>query len=445
MNDQSLGLPDDVPVGLNPPIDIDVSKRERDLWIGDGRLLIKNQEFQGATRVFIDFVPQPSMRFTLTPPNLGFSRERFENPPLGIGSLEAGTLIGTIPVLVTKASDRLYGSIEGRVPDFGTSVSCATFLVLNGPRLYGTAIRRDRTIGHDRSVAKVPGLTITMDALPRPTIEAEAAFNVTHVVQCRFDDPANPSELNDVATELFQTLSLMRCRWVGLVGPWIYDSKDALIGFAPAVTKVTPDGNTLSWCVELIEEAFSLLFSSIHSGLRDAQRMEALRTTLHWLVEAEQCAGGVEGSVILQQAALECLAWLEIVQVRGLCSESGFNRLPANDKIRWLLSLHQITSQIAGNAKALQAFASEFGLKDLPDVIIHVRNSLVHAEPKKLRKLLSRSSVEDECTEVWYHAGGILQQALLASLKYQGRMMRRDVDAKYTSNAIRRVPWATGG
>ena len=159
------------------------------------------------------------------------------------------------------------------------------------------------------------------------------------------------------------------------------------------------------------------------------------------MVEAEQCAGGVEGAIILQQAALECLAWLEIVQQRGLCSESGFKQLLANDKIRWALSLNQISARIPDNSDSINSYAKAFNLMDMVDVLVDVRNTLIHAEPKKAARLFARNAGQEERSELWQQIGGILQQALLASLGYAGHMLRRDVGAEYAASAVRRVPW----
>lgn len=150
----------------------------------------------------------------------------------------------------------------------------------------------------------------------------------------------------------------------------------------------------------------------------------------------------MEGAIILQQNALECLAWLEIVVLRQFCSESGFKSLPASDKIRWLLSLHKIQADIPNNSDSITSYAKAFNLRDLIDVMFDVRNALVHAEPKKAARLFVRNQGIKERGDLWYQVGGILQQAFLASIGYQGMMLRRDVDAEYAVGAVKRVPWA---
>ena len=234
----------------------------------------------------------------------------------------------------------------------------------------------------------------------------------------------------------------MKCRWVGLLGPWLYDASGEQIGFRLSITKTMRNGGTISWCYETMRDCFAELFPSVCYAFANEKRAASLQTALHWLIEAEQCAGGVEGAIVLQQAALECLAWLQVVQERRLCSESGFKSLPASDKIRWLLSLYGIEAAIPKESGPIRSYAKAFNLSDLIDVLVNVRNALVHAEPKKTERLFARKTGDDERSHLWYQVGGILQQAVLASIGYNGWMLRRDVDSVFAAGAVRRVPWA---
>ena len=144
----------------------------------------------------------------------------------------------------------------------------------------------------------------------------------------------------------------------------------------------------------------------ISTAFTNEDRAQALETALHWLVESEQCAGGVEGAIILQQAALECLAWREIVLERRICSESGFKSLPASDKIKWLLSLHNIQAAIPDKSAPIKSYAKAFNHEDLIDVLVDVRNALVHAEPKKAARLFGRNQGDEERGGLWYQVGG---------------------------------------
>ena len=189
---------------------------------------------------------------------------------------------------------------------------------------------------------------------------------------------------------------------------------------------------------------FERLVPCLHTAYRDGRRGEALTTGIHWLIESGLCAGDIEGSLVLQQAALESLAWFEIVQTRGICSAEGFEKLLAADRIRWLASVFSIPLEIPSRSPEIAAFARAFDLPDLVGVLVHSRNAIVHGTPKKIEKLFRRPRGADERTELWYQIGAVLDQCVLGIAGYSGKILRRDVDCEYASGAIKPVPWDDG-
>ncbi|MGD9634299.1 MAG: hypothetical protein AB7U97_13540 [Pirellulales bacterium] len=432
-----------VPEGLKPPIEIDPTTQRFDLVSEVATLRHGYKSATGRATVFLDLLPVPDFRFEFSPDQQLSLKDALLNPPLGDAVLEVGPPVGHVNVRVWKTGAVYSGDVGDQISKLDGPVSTAMFLVINGPELHGTAIRRGKAGVAGRMTATADGINVTIDVLSVGKDDKRLPYEATHVVRCEFDPPPALTEVQNVGTDLFRTLSLMKCRWVGLLGPWLYDAAGVDIGFHARVTKTMRRGGALSWCHETIRDAFAKLFPIMYTAFRDTSRADALQTAFHWLIESEQCAGGVEGAIILQQAALECLAWHEIVQQRSLCSDSGFKSLPANDKIRWLLSLNRISAEIPGKSASINAYAKAFNLKDLVDVLVEHRNALVHAEPKKTARLFERDSGDEERTDLWHQIGGILQQALLASLGYTGKMLRRDVDAEYAVGAVRQVPWAS--
>jgi hypothetical protein len=346
---------------------------------------------------------------------------------------------------VTQTSDIYSGYVEGQIDksDAQRSIAKAVYIVINGPHVHGAPVKRGNSHFAGRQTASVEGIEIIVDRLASKKQKRNSIYESTHVASSVFAAGATMQEVDTVSTNLFRSLSLMKCRWVGLLGPWLYDSSGREIGLRLAITQTMRNGGAISWCHETMGRCLTELFPAVFGSFTNDKRSAPLQTALHWLVEAEQCAGGVEGAIILQQAALECLAWLEVVQERRLCSESGFKSLPAGDKIRWLLSLHCIEARIPKESDSISSYAKAFNLGDLVDVLVDVRNALVHAEPKKADRLFSRTKGDEERGDLWYQVGSILQQAVLASIGYNGKLLRRDVDAAYATGAIRPAPWAS--
>lgn len=435
---------DELPQGLEAPIFLGGDVQQFVAWHGQTTFRRNNKEIPGEARVYLDLMPVPEFRFEFIPDTQPSLKDIFRHASLGEGVLECGPPIGAVKCHVTQTGQQYSGYIEDQQAcDDGKAVHRnATFLVLNGPLVHGSPIARGKSSFAGRMYARFEDTEIIVDRLSSEKQSRRSIYQVTHVARCIFPDAVTLERIDLFANNLFRSLSLMKCRWVGLLGPWIWCEDSENPCFRVSVTNTTRNGNTISWCHESMRDCFSELVPAMFVSFSNEKRAEALQTALHWLVESEQCSGGVEGAIILQQAALECLAWLEIVVERSLCSESGFKQLPASDKIRWLFSLHNIQAVIPDKSTAIKAYAKAFNHNDLIDVLVDVRNTLVHAEPKKSSRLFARPNGSEEQGDLWYQAGGILQQAFLASIGYRGPMLRRDANAEYAVAAVKPVPWS---
>jgi hypothetical protein len=368
----------------------------------------------------------------------------FEGKGLESGILECGFPLGRLMIQPTNLTG---GTLRGIVEDWESKPSerfiSGKYLIINGPFVRGTAIRRGGAFFVGRmQCGTSDNCLVTVDSLSSERQFPRLPFGFTHVAEIRFSEPQEITKYEKAAELLFRTLSLMRAGWVGVIGPWLY-LDDALRIVSPRVTKSSRASKNPNWCHDTVPGIFEELYGCLQRSFDVPDRGEALLTGLHWLVESQQCAGGVEGSIILQQAALEALAWSEIVQMRKLCSVSGFENLPAADKIRWLASLYSIPTAIPPHYSELVGYLKAFPhIEDLPGILVDVRNALVHGSPKKVKRLFERANGGDERTNLWWLATGLLEQAILAIAGYGGKILRRDVDAKWAWSALKQVPWA---
>lgn len=345
----------EIPQALEPPIVLGGDNHQFEAWKGSTTFRREGKEARGEARVVLDLMPVPEFRFEFTPETKPTLKDVFLNSPLGDGVIDCGPPIGPISCHITCTGSSYSGYLEGQV-DVETErnvYDAATFLILNGPVVHGEPVQRGRSSYSGRMAAKMDDADVIIDLLSSEKQPRRSIYESTHVARCTFPEAVSLSRIDSLATNLFRCLSLMKCRWVGLLGPWMQSVAPADINFRVAVTKTMRNGGAISWCHESMGDCFSELAPAISTSFADQSRAEALQTALHWLVESEQCAGGVEGAIILQQAALECLAWLEIVVLRQICSESGFKSLPASDKIRWLLSLHDIQAAIPNKSASI--------------------------------------------------------------------------------------------
>ena len=151
------------------------------------------------------------------------------------------------------------------------------------------------------------------------------------------------------------------------------------------------------------------------------------------------CAGGIEGSIVLTQAALEMVAWHLLIEDKKICSVSGFRNLPAEDKIRLLLNYCGIPFSIPQSLPDLIAEGLAFNW-DGPLAITQIRNALVHGQPKPLETELNRdhSARHDTwCLGLWY-----LELALLKLFGFEGKYFNRVKRESYSFACVDTVPWA---
>ena len=419
------------------------------IWTGHAVFTYGNEIASGTVKVYLDCKRSPSVRFELTT-NVGFA---WPHLLLAVGDATLSTS-GPLGQLSCTLSGREYASSTDGTSICGVVVNRhpvsfsdakfvrAEFIVVNGPHIDGQTIADESSAYCGRIEHKLAGKKFVLDRLADRSTNSESQFRFTHIARCEFDSPTDGALVEVLATDLFRVLSLVNCRWVGVVGPWLYDDQGTCVRIVPFATKTAYLARTVSWhhrtdCVGFLE-----VFDCMVRAFQDHDRMDGLRTAFHWLIEAEQCAGGVEGSLILQQCALECLSWLEVVRTRELESKSKFDARTAASKITLLLSLFNINDSIPSKVPLIQSYATHHGKCNMIEVLTHVRNTLVHAEPAKVEKLLTRADGNDERSDLWFQVGGLLQQAFLAAIGYGGNFVNRSVAADYAIKALQQVPWA---
>jgi hypothetical protein len=440
MNDDLKNKP--IPLAIAPPAFPNLNTQQLEIWTGPTLLRRSGISIAGIGRVYLDMLPFPEFLFEFKSDEDSL-KQAFLYNIYSDWEMECGHPIGTIKCGISKFQGTCSGSVEDQDPrrDHEPLYTHAKFLVINGPTVDGESIQIDSVPFHGRVSAKIGNCQVTVDPLSREKQERRHIYQPTHVVFCEFPEAKSLADIDELRDDLFRTLSLIKCRWVGLVGPWLTSDDPQAISFRLSVTKTMRNGGSVSWYHKSAGDCFAELAPRMFESFADSKRGEALRTALHWLIEAEQCAGGVEGSMILQQSALECLSWLAIVIDRKICSHSKFDKLTAAEKIRKMLSLFRIDIGIPKNCSSIQSYANDGKLTDLVDVMVNVRNALVHADPKKVALLFSRKQGSDERTELWYQTGGLLQQAFLASIGYQGLLRKREPSGGFTVDAVTPAPW----
>ncbi|HKP76572.1 MAG TPA: hypothetical protein VJT67_13675 [Longimicrobiaceae bacterium] len=169
----------------------------------------------------------------------------------------------------------------------------------------------------------------------------------------------------------------------------------------------------------------------------NADRKKALTTSLYWYLRSNSSSVGVDGALVLTQAALEHLAWHELVEQRGSISGEGFERLPAADQLRLLLSAFGIPGKLPEGLEELARLARELDW-DGPAAFTEIRNNLVHPGRKR-RRLASRNI---PYFEAWGLGQWYLELALLRMFNFNGVYHDRTRRSRWVGDVVP-VPWAS--
>ena len=170
-------------------------------------------------------------------------------------------------------------------------------------------------------------------------LESQGGYSLTHV--CKVERlERNPFSIDD-ACDLLEAfsyyLSFARGLWLAPMLIAGFDAEGTQVFEEWSACRADSWQNTDTWfspdSTDLVET-----FPGFMRRWQDKNWRELVQESIYWYVESNKQAGGVNGAIILQQAALERLAWVLLVEDRRSLGQNGFQKLPAADQVRLLLS-----------------------------------------------------------------------------------------------------------
>lgn len=441
-------MSNDAARAIAPPVDMPERFESIVIHKTQAEFRTEHGSVYGMTEIRFDAYPTPRVVFSMKP-NAGDTFKVAMNQIVGRPEQEptliSDSFIGPQRVQLHRSDGyELYGRFEEPVTESLQAVESVSWIVVNGPEAFGEPICDDNHGWLGRHQLTVGDWELIIDRRPADKGN-RVPYKITHVIKCRRKDAStfHVDDVQRVGTVLFRAMSFAKGRWIGLVGPWGEVSERA-VWFKPENSKVSLGASSYTWFPTMERSALADVYSVMWECWDDEPRRETLITAMHWYVEACLCAGGIEGSVLLIQSALETVAWHVITEERKICSRGGFEPLPAADKLRWLLSIYGIDCSIPSHTTAIEAYARAFNhIGDMVDVLVEVRNALTHGTPKKVARVLSRPQGDEERWDLWWYALGLLEKAILAVLGYNGRILYREDKGGFPSHG-KAVPWASG-
>jgi hypothetical protein len=271
----------------------------------------------------------------------------------------------------------------------------------------------------------------------------QGGFGLTHVGTLKRIDGGqfNKDQASDNLDAIYHLLSFIRGLWCGPILP-IGRTADKISWQIWTDPRLTPWKFVSSWFFDFESEEINEAFIGYMKKWADLNWNEPIRLAIHWYTEANIGAGGVEGSIILIQAALEMLSWVYLLEAPGACkpctrADFSNNRLwPASRKIGRLLDAMKIPKKIPDELKELQKANTD--AKIGPEMFTYIRNRIVHATEEDRAKLGSISfeaRIEAKELGLWY-----VEMALLSLFGFTGHHYVRFRHGE-PGDRVAYVPW----
>lgn len=449
-----------LPVSLKPIYSTGEVNRSVHLYAGKFELVHAGSTFTGGGGIQLEWLPRPRLWFHLYKVDDEQQIiDLFVNAAVGKGLLRLIDVSQEVEVVVVRTrtsssniENRVDPLVSGIINEFNMgcddNIKYILFHVVNFRDYNGAGVRNESTTSawNGRAIVEAGDWRVILDKSPgwHPLLEelkALSGYAITHVGKLeRIDGKAfSVDDADEMSEALYRYLSFCSGFWVApilLVG---FDASGNKVFEQWRSAKIERWRNVSSWFNDVSTHGLTAGFPGFLERWRDETWNEPLLLALHWYGEANMSAGGVEGAVILAQAAFEVLAWTLLVEDKQVLSEDGFQKLPAMDKLRLLISDCGIPLGIPSSLSRLTEIAAAENWKDGPQALTEIRNALVHSNPKKRRKVLGASTeVRHDASDLslWY-----LELVLLKIFGYQGEYANRLVRGVFRGGEIESVPW----
>ncbi len=420
------------------------------LWDGGVRIVCPpavEADFEGT----ISLVWLPTMRIAFD-----VACDDFPDPPIGVGlriaPLDAypEDVEGVITRLTARFSHASAGTTAtGHLTEMtfrgSGKAERVVFALANFPHYVGESVRHPSgAFASSRVLLEDDDWRITIDGVASLSeqiklLRESGGFVITHVGEVirRDSQPIDSSDIEPLLNALLRLFSFARGGWNAPLlatgmdgsgdriwqqwGPWLVDAWSPVTNWFPC-----HQGGALS-----------KVFGPFMERWNDSLWREALETVLYWYIQANNLRSP-ETSITLGQVGLELLGWVSLVQDRALVSPKEFDKLPAQDKLRLLLSDAGVPLAIPVELGELTSLAAVHSWVDGPHAVTALRNALVHPSFKNRQRVLTSSPgarFEAATLAVWY-----LELVLLRLFAYDGEYTNR-ITAQWAGD-VERVPWA---
>jgi hypothetical protein len=322
------------------------------------------------------------------------------------------------------------------------------FHLANFPAVYGANATYNRRVGNaterwERIVMDDEEWKITLDPIAgiydfEKSLKTTRGFGITWVGQLERKDEKlfKADQSLEVFDALNYVLSFACGRWCPAILKAGYDANENKCWESWSSHLPQKWRHLSGWFDTMHATSLGRLFPGFVKKWRAADWRGALEDAIGWYVYSSRLDAGLDASIALAQMALEMLTWLYFVEDSPIVSDGGFERLPAGDKIKLLLSALSIPINLGSELPELQRFGLANNLRG-PDCVSEIRNAIVHRNKKK--RLKSSAMPDKAIVEAWTLGIWYIEMVLLKVCGYSGVYSNR-LNPRFVGQ-VERVPW----
>ena len=319
------------------------------------------------------------------------------------------------------------------------NLSKVDFHLLNFSDYIGTKIHHsENSVAAGRLSLETKEWIITIDSTPYTKrnlkhLKNNGGYGITHVgsLKKKNNELFSSKEVPEIIKNLLYFLSFAQGMWVNpvLLSGKNQHNKEIWKGLSIHHSK--PWKRPITWYDDLhANEILPILFKNYAEKLQDPIWNSTIQNTIYWYIQTT--IPNVDSGVILGQTALELLAWTYLVIDKKILSKSKFQANNTSANLRLLLKDCNIPLEIPTHAEQLRNIISPG--QDSVDLIVKIRNSLVH--PEKGKTFTGAQYYQILNLQKWY-----IELVLLRIMDYCGNYFNRLNEELWQGN-IESVPWA---
>lgn len=161
-------------------------------------------------------------------------------------------------------------------------------------------------------------------------LQSQGGYSLTHI--CKLErlerNPFSIDETRDLLEAFSYYLSFARGLWLAPMLIAGFDAEGTQVFEEWSACRADSWQNTYTWfstdSTDLVET-----FPGFMRRWQDKNWRELVQDSIHWYVESKKQAGGVNGAIVLQQAALERLAWVLLVEDKRSRASKWVSKTPS--------------------------------------------------------------------------------------------------------------------